>query len=566
MNLKCDILVSKFAFSNANLYRYNEAELFVEVDACLRDLRLASCVATGEAAYPGDGDEAAGDGGLGVAMDVSGDAAAAAPPPPPAPLSLAAVLEVERRLQAACVAVRVCLVTHVAREEAELWPLFEKHFTPAEQGRLVGLIIGRTGAEVLQSMLSWQRKALTEEEKAAMLGSMRDASRNTRFASWLETWWSSEENAAGGGSGGANNAQVVGLENDRTRSSGGGGGRGGASGGDAAAAAVDGLGQVQEYLWKQQQQEEEERQRQQREQQRRAAAAAASSSAQDAAAAEAPESTEASAAAKAQAAAVAAAAAADKTGYTPSWDDMFRMNRQQLEEAARALSRDDSLAPERKAYLLQHLLAARWICAQQRRKQQGRLGMGVAGGGGDGDVEGGGGGEGDGGSGGGGGGGGDAGGDVGPVFAPLPAGEEPGAIVATPAPAPSTAAAALALAGTTRAMAYRGDGGGDAGGESGAAAAAGTATTDADALPLLCQPIPPPYLASRAAALVPGCKHYARKARLVAACCGAAHVCRFCHDDVRLYKSNTVSAQVSAYSVCTSGCIQCLHKLNPVDP
>ena len=62
------------------------------------------------------------------------------------PSSRDAVLEVERRLQAACVAVRVCLETHVAREEAELWPLFEKHFTATEQGRLVGLIIGRTGA------------------------------------------------------------------------------------------------------------------------------------------------------------------------------------------------------------------------------------------------------------------------------------------------------------------------------------------------------------------------------------------------------------------------------------
>ena len=47
---------------------------------------------------------------------------------------------------------------------------------------------------------------------------------------------------------------------------------------------------------------------------------------------------------------------------------MFRMNRQQLEESARTLSRDDTLAPERKAYLMQHLLAARWICAQRRRR------------------------------------------------------------------------------------------------------------------------------------------------------------------------------------------------------
>ena len=109
----------------------------------------------------------------------------------------AVVADVERRLQAACAAVRVCLETHVAREEAELWPLFVKHFSASEQGRLVGLIIGRTGAEVLQSMLSWQRKALTEEERVAMLETMRDATRgNTRFESWLETWWHGEEEAA----------------------------------------------------------------------------------------------------------------------------------------------------------------------------------------------------------------------------------------------------------------------------------------------------------------------------------------------------------------------------------
>ena len=58
------------------------------------------------------------------------------------PKTHAVIMEVERRLQAACVAVKVCLEAHVAREEAELWPLFEEHFTSAEQGRLVGLIIG----------------------------------------------------------------------------------------------------------------------------------------------------------------------------------------------------------------------------------------------------------------------------------------------------------------------------------------------------------------------------------------------------------------------------------------
>lgn len=40
-------------------------------------------------------------------------------------------------------------------EEQELWPLFAEHFTVEEQEDLVGRIIGRTGAEVLQAMLPW---------------------------------------------------------------------------------------------------------------------------------------------------------------------------------------------------------------------------------------------------------------------------------------------------------------------------------------------------------------------------------------------------------------------------
>lgn len=38
----------------------------------------------------------------------------------------------------------------VRAEEAELWPLFSEHFSVQEQQHLVGIIIGRTGAEVLQ--------------------------------------------------------------------------------------------------------------------------------------------------------------------------------------------------------------------------------------------------------------------------------------------------------------------------------------------------------------------------------------------------------------------------------
>ena len=37
----------------------------------------------------------------------------------------------------------------------QVWPLFAEHFTEQEQEHLVGQIVGRTGAEVLQAMLPW---------------------------------------------------------------------------------------------------------------------------------------------------------------------------------------------------------------------------------------------------------------------------------------------------------------------------------------------------------------------------------------------------------------------------
>lgn len=54
------------------------------------------------------------------------------------------------QLRRMCAAVRASLETHVRAEEAELWPLFSEHFSIKEQQHLVGVIIGRTGAEVLQ--------------------------------------------------------------------------------------------------------------------------------------------------------------------------------------------------------------------------------------------------------------------------------------------------------------------------------------------------------------------------------------------------------------------------------
>ncbi len=107
----------------------HEAELFVDLDVCLRDLRVAAGIASVEDISKST-------------LRVGDDQRSME--------SNKLVSDVERKLQAACAAVRVCLETHVAREEAELWPLFEKHFSNNEQRRLVGLIIGRTGAEGLR--------------------------------------------------------------------------------------------------------------------------------------------------------------------------------------------------------------------------------------------------------------------------------------------------------------------------------------------------------------------------------------------------------------------------------
>ena len=432
----------------------HEAELFVDLDACLRDLRVAAGIGTTEDAEASSlefGDQKNSD---------------------------KIVSDIERKLQASCAAVRICLETHVAREEAELWPLFEKHFTNFEQRRLVGLIIGRTGAEVLQSMLSWQRKALTETEKSQMIGGLRDASKNTRFASWLDTWWSGEEKGDNGCKEGTGEkeARVDSKQSVDSKQTG--------TGTDTAATGtarepptsspstdpnIEGLRHVQEYLSDRQLSSMK---------------------------------TSASSAAKAAAAAAAAAAAVDKTGYTPSWDDMFRMNRQQLEESARQLSRDDSLAPERKAYLMQHLLAARWICAQQRTKKAKEDGTE----GGEGDDE----------------------------LNDPKASKTPSSEVTSI----GTTASALKLAGAKKAASYR------------------LSAEDADLI--LCQPAEDNSKSQQL-----GCKHYSRGARLVAACCGAAHVCRFCHDEAedhtidRYATKEMVCMHCSTRQLSAADCVKC---------
>ncbi|KAK7271233.1 hypothetical protein RJT34_26963 [Clitoria ternatea] len=93
--------------------------------------------------------------------------------------------ELATKLQGMCKSIRVTLDQHIFREECELWPLFGKHFTVEEQDKIVGRIIGTTGAEVLQSMLPWVTSALTQDEQNKMMDTWKQATKNTMFNEWL---------------------------------------------------------------------------------------------------------------------------------------------------------------------------------------------------------------------------------------------------------------------------------------------------------------------------------------------------------------------------------------------
>ncbi|XP_047330056.1 zinc finger protein BRUTUS-like [Impatiens glandulifera] len=183
--------------------------------------------------------------------------------------------ELARKLQGMCKSIRVTLDQHVFREELELWPLFDKHFSVEEQDKIVGRIIGTTGAEVLQSMLPWVTSVLTLEEQNKMMDSLKQTAKNTMFSEWLDEWWQTTPAAS---------SEVSMPEQSVSQ---------------GTESALD---------------------------------------------------------------------QSDHT-FKPGWKDIFRMNQSELESEIRRLSRDSSLDPRRKAYLIQNLMTSRWIAAQQKLPQ-----------------------------------------------------------------------------------------------------------------------------------------------------------------------------------------------------
>eukprot|EP00879_Flechtneria_rotunda_P008507 GHRR01008912.1.p1 GENE.GHRR01008912.1~~GHRR01008912.1.p1 ORF type:complete len:1552 (+),score=616.00 GHRR01008912.1:172-4827(+) len=239
------------------------------------------------------------------------------------------------QLRRMCAAVRASLETHVRAEEAELWPLFSEHFTIKEQQHLVGVIIGRTGAEVLQALLPWVIGSFSEEEKEAMMGSLREATKNTMFEQWLDAVQSGGSTSSATAP--AGNQQQQGLLSEGS----------GRAPGAAPAAAVgpmslaaqqmDDLAEIAEYLT--------------------AGVADGSSTAAD----------DTSIQQQQQPQLEVSGTVAESTNYVPGWEDIFNINQKQLEAAIRRVSNDPNLEPQRKAYLIQNIMVSRYIVAQQRR-------------------------------------------------------------------------------------------------------------------------------------------------------------------------------------------------------
>ncbi|GFZ00274.1 zinc finger protein-like protein [Actinidia rufa] len=64
-----------------------------------------------------------------------------------------------------------------------------RRFSVEEQDKIVGCIIGTTGVEVLQSMLSWVTSALTQDAQNKQMDTWKQAAENTMFSEWLDEWW-----------------------------------------------------------------------------------------------------------------------------------------------------------------------------------------------------------------------------------------------------------------------------------------------------------------------------------------------------------------------------------------
>ncbi|KAG2407693.1 Zinc finger protein [Vigna angularis] len=94
-----------------------------------------------------------------------------------------------RKLQEMCKSMHTSLSNHINREEIEIWPIIRKFFTNQEQGKIMGCMLGRIRAEILQDMIPWLMASLTQEEQHVSMFLWSMATKNTMFGEWLGEWW-----------------------------------------------------------------------------------------------------------------------------------------------------------------------------------------------------------------------------------------------------------------------------------------------------------------------------------------------------------------------------------------
>jgi zinc finger-like protein len=202
-----------------------------------------------------------------------------------------------------------------------------------------------------QALLPWVTGSFSEEEKEAMMGSLREATKNTMFDQWLGAVQQSGAAAAAAASAG------TAIEDQQ------GSAPAAAAGAGAVAAPeqqqqqqmpMSDLAEIAEYL------------------------AGSGSLPQVLQQQQLPLGSVPPALHQQQCLTEVSGTVAESTNYVPGWEDIFNINQKQLEAAIRRVSNDPNLEPQRKAYLIQNIMVSRYIVAQQRRMQTGGGSAGAA--------------------------------------------------------------------------------------------------------------------------------------------------------------------------------------------
>ncbi|KAK7291673.1 hypothetical protein RIF29_07000 [Crotalaria pallida] len=94
-----------------------------------------------------------------------------------------------RKLQETCKSMHKLLSDHLNREELELWTISRECFSNQEQEKIIGCMLGRIRAEILQDMIPWLMASLTQEEQHVVMFLWSMSTKNTMFDEWLAEWW-----------------------------------------------------------------------------------------------------------------------------------------------------------------------------------------------------------------------------------------------------------------------------------------------------------------------------------------------------------------------------------------